>query len=428
MRLLARSRAAALSAGLALLAAGCTGDDSAQTADGGDTGGLSASASDTPADSPAATPGVDDDTIVLGQSAALSGPAQALGQGMELGIRTAFHEVNQQGGVHGRRLELRSLDDGYEPEAALDNTRSLIGDQVFALIGATGTPTSEVAAPEADRNGVPYIAPFTGAELLRDGKLDNVVNLRASYAQETATMVERLTQDLNIERIAVLFQDDSFGRDGYRGVLTALEERGMMPVAIQFYRRNTVTVKNSLLDLVEANPEAVIIIGAYKPAAELILWARQVGFNPVYMTVSFVGADALAAELGTEGEGVFVTQVVPFPDNRSTPVVAAYLDALEAYDREAEPGFVSLEGYLAGRLAIEGLERCGRAVTRECLLDELLGAEVIDIDGLRLMFTDADEDAPDATPDNQGSDDVFLTAIDSEGKLKEIAALDEALP
>jgi len=215
---------------------------------------------------------------------------------------------------------------------------------------------------------------------------------------------------------------------GYRGVLAALEERGMMPVAIQFYRRNTVTVKNSLLDLIEANPEAVIIIGAYRPAAELILWARQVGFNPVYMTVSFVGADALAAELGTEGQGVFVTQVVPFPDNRGTPVVAAYLDALEAYDREAEPGFVSLEGYLAGRLAIEGLERCGRAVTRECLLDELLGADVIDIDGLRLTFTDADEDAPDATPDNQGSDDVFLTAIDSEGNLKEIAALNEAVP
>ena len=353
--------------------------------------------------------GIFDDHIVFGQSAALSGPAQALGNGMRAGILAAFKEVNDAGGVHGRIVELVSLDDAYEPEAAATNTVRLIDEEdVFALIGEVGTPTSRSATPVAAEAAVPFIAPFTGAEFLRDDDWGNILNLRASYYQETEEMVARLTQDLGIERIAVMYQDDSYGRAGYRGATLALERRGMEPVSIGLYPRNTTAVKTALLDLQRGSPEAIIMIGAYQPVAALIKWARHTGLDPIFMTVSFVGSNALARELGPAGAGVYVTQVVPFPTDDSLPVVDAYLAALKAYDPGIVPGFVSLEGYLAGRLAIAGLERCGRDVDRSCFVGGMYGAGDISIDGFVLRYDNED--------DNQGSDTVFLTVIGPDGK------------
>ena len=260
-------------------------------------------------------PGVSDQQILFGQSAAFSGPAQDLGRNMRLGIEAAFEEANRSGGVHGRMLVLMSLDDGYEPEAAIVNTRQLIAENgVFALIGAVGTPTSRSATPIAADARVPYLAPFTGAEFLRDREWRNVINLRASYYQETEEMVSRLLGDLGIDRVAIIYQDDSFGQAGYRGVRRALERRGLEAVAIGVYPRNTTAVKTALLDLRGADPGAVVLVGAYKPVAALIAWARHIGFDPVFLTISFVGSNALVRELGAAGAGVFVTQVVPFPD------------------------------------------------------------------------------------------------------------------
>ena len=362
--------------------------------------------------SDAATAGVYDDRILFGQSAALSGPAQDLGRNMRLGIEAAFHEANQRGGVGGRRLELAVLDDAYEPEAAIANTISLIDEEgVFALIGAVGTPTSRSAVPVAAEAGVPYIAPFTGAAFLRDAQAwDNVLNLRASYYQETEEMVARLTEDSGIERIAVMYQDDSFGRAGYQGVRLALDRRGMAPASIGVYTRNTTAVKTALLDLRRGNPEAVIMIGAYQPVATLIAWARHIGMDPIFMTVSFVGSIALAEELGLVGAGVYVSQVVPFPTDDSLPVVEAYARALSDYRPEAAPGFVSMEGYLAGRLAVAGLEACGPGVDRDCFLNVLHGAE-IDIDGFEIRYGE---------DDNQGSDQVFLTRIGPDGNYRPV--------
>ena len=356
------------------------------------------------------------DRVLFGQSAAFTGPAQELGRNMRLGIEAAFYEVNQQGGVHGRRLELSSLDDAYEPEAAVTNTIRLIEqDRVFALIGEVGTPTSRSATPVAADAGVPFIAPFTGAEFLRVGQdREYIINMRASYYQETEEMVERLTTDLGIDRIAVLYQDDSFGRAGREGVLIALRHRSMEPVSIGLYPRNTTAVKTALLDLKRGAPEAVIMIGAYEPVAALIAWARHTGLDPIFMTVSFVGSNALARELGPVGEGVYVTQVVPFPTDDSVPVVSSYLKALSNFEPEATPGFVSLEGYLAGRLAIAALEGCGRDVNRACFLDSLKSADVIDLDGFELRY---------GQDDNQGSDTVFLTTIGSDGSYRPVKTL-----
>ena len=364
-----------------------------------------------------ASPGVSDERILFGQSAALSGPAKELGRNMRLGILAAFDEVNATGGVDGRILELQTLDDAYEPEDAIVMTRHLIEqDQVFALIGAVGTPTSRSATPIARNAGVPYIAPFTGAAFLRDDEWDNIINLRASYNQETEEMVARLTTDLGITRIGVMYQNDSFGRTGFRGVAAALERRDMDLASVGIYPRNTAAVKTALLDLRQGDPEAVIMIGAYEPVARLILWARQTGLDAVFMTVSFVGSNALAQELGPDGAGVLVTQVVPFPEDDTLDVVDSYLDALASHDAQAEPGFVSLEGYLAGRMVIEALEQCGADVERSCLLEKLIERGDLDIDGFPLQFGEGD---------NQGSDQVFLTVIGSDGQYHPVETLHE---
>ena len=362
--------------------------------------------------------GVTDDRILFGQSAAFSGPAQELGTDMRLGIEAAFAEANARGGVHGRRLALSALDDAYEPEGAIANTRQLIEEGVFALIGAVGTPTSVVAVPIAAEAGVPYVAPFTGAAFLRDPRWDNVINLRASYGQETEAMVARLIADRGIERIAVMYQDDSFGRAGYTGVMNALEARGMEPVATGVYPRNTTAVKTGLLDLRAGDPEAVIVVGAYEPVAALIAWARHTGFDPVFVTISFVGSNALARELGEYGAGVYVTQVVPFPTGPRPPVVQAYARALAAVAPDTAPGFVSLEGYLAGRLALVALGGCGREVDRACFLRVLRETSRVDLDGFELRYSDTD---------NGGSSAVYLTMIGSDGRYRAVESLAERI-
>lgn len=361
-----------------------------------------------------AVPGVYSNRIVFGQSAALSGPASKLGKGMRAGILSAFKEVNDRGGVNGRRMELRSLDDAYEPEAAILNTNRLIGEGVFALIGAVGTPTSKSAVPVAEAHGVPYIAPMTGAEFLRDSARRTVINLRASYYQETEEMIERLTTDLGINRIAILYQDDSFGRAGLRGVLLALERRELSPTGTGIFPRNTVAVKAALLDLRATGPEAVIIIGPYKPTATFIKWARHLGMNSIFMTLSFVGSNALANELGDQGAGVLVTQVVPFPTGDKMPASASYRAALKAYDPAVKPGFISFEGYLAGRLAIYVVDHCGRQVDRSCIDTALRTGNNISLDGFTLRYS---------KKDNQGSDSVFLTIIGTDGRYMPLTSL-----
>jgi|HubBroStandDraft_1064217.scaffolds.fasta_scaffold00453_7 branched-chain amino acid transport system substrate-binding protein len=362
--------------------------------------------------------GVTADAIVFGQTAALGGPAAALGLGMKEGLDAAFEEANKAGGVKGHRLSLISLDDGYEPARAAAAAKTLIGeDHVFALVGSVGTPTSIAVQPIASEAGVPFVGAFTGAEFLREPYNPGVINLRASYFEETAAMVYHLTKDLAISRIAIFYQDDSFGQAGLAGVTRALEGHQMTLVAEGKYERNTVAVEPALAAIRKADPEAVIMIGAYQPCAEFIKLARAANFSPVFVNISFVGSDALAQALGPAGAGVVVTQVVPFPKNTKIPVVEQYQSALERSSPEAFPGFVSLEGYLVGRLLIAAIGKIPGDITRTALVDAIKSTGTFDLGGFRLRY------GPD---NNRGSDDVFLTQIQPNGSFQPVERLSRA--
>lgn len=361
--------------------------------------------------------GVSDGKIVFGQVAALQGPARALGQGMRQGILAAFDAANRAGGISGRKLELKSLDDGYEPEKTVEATKRILDeDKVFALVGAVGTPTSKAGQPIATAEKVPFIGPFTGAEFLRNPYNRYVVNIRSSYFQETEAWIDHLVKDLAISKIAILYQDDAFGLAGLEGVQRAMAKRNMSLVAEGTFKRNTTAVKSALLDIMKARPEAVVTVAPYKPVAEFIKLAHQVKMRAVFVAISFVGPDSLAQELGDQGTGVIVTQVVPFPWDATLPVVKAYQGAIAAVDSNAKPGFVSLEGYLAGRLVVEALKRIKGEPTREALLDAIAAAP-FDFGGVTLSY---------GPMKNQGSDRVFFTILEADGTFRPVTRLVKA--
>jgi ABC-type branched-subunit amino acid transport system substrate-binding protein len=333
---------------------------------------------------------------------------------MRQGVLAAFGEANRNGGVLGRQLELKSLDDGYEPERTIVATKKLINeDKVFALIGAVGTPTSQAGQPIATAAKVPFIGPFTGAEFLRSPYNRYVVNVRASYFQETEAWIEHLTKDLGIEKIAILYQDDAFGLAGLDGVQRALSKRNMALAASGSFKRNTTAVKTALLDIMKAQPEAVVTVGPYKPVAGFIKLAHEVKLDARFAAISFVGSDSLAKELGGDGADVIISQVVPFPWDASLPVVAAYQKAIVAVDGRAQPGFVSLEGYLAGRLVVDALKRIKGEPSREALLDAV-NAGPFDLGGVTLSY---------GASKNQGSDQVYLTVLQADGSFHPVTRL-----
>ena len=362
--------------------------------------------------------GVSADKIVFGQATALEGPASALGLGMKMGLEAAFAEINKAGGVKGRKLELKSVDDGYEPTKSIEAIKKLLDeDKVFAIAGTVGTPTAAATQPIATAAGAPFIGAFTGAEFLREPYKPLVLNIRASYFHETEAMVEHLTKDLGASKIAIMYQDDAFGQAGLAGVKKALDKRQMQLAGEGTFERNTVAVKTALLAIKKAEPHAVIMISPYKPAAEFIKLAKQIKLDVTFVNISFVGSDALAKELGPVGAGVVITQVVPFPKDAAIPVVGRYHASLKANAPDAQPGFVSLEGYLVGRAIIAALEKVSGDPTRQALIEAVQKAGTLDLDGFKLVYSPSN---------NRGSDQVFLTVIQADGSFKAVDRLEKS--
>jgi len=301
---------------------------------------------------------------------------------------------------------------------AIAKTHQLIDeDKVFALIGEVGTPTSKAVQPITTEQGIPFIGPFTGADFLRDPSLTNVINIRASYGQETEAWIEHLTTDLGLSLIAILYQDDSFGRAGLEGVKRALEKRGLGLVAEGTYMRGTTAVKRALLEIRRGHPQAVVMVGTYKPCAEFIRLARMIKLDAVFVNISFVGSEPLAEELRSDAAGVVVTQVVPLPNEVKIPLVARYQRALKSVNPSAKPDFVSLEGYIVGRLVVEALNHLGGSVTRAGFLTTISDVGVFDLDGITLSY---------GPGKNQGTDNVYLTLIQSDGSFKAVDRLNSA--
>ncbi len=309
-----------------------------------------------------------DDKLVLGQSAALTGPAAQLGIQFHQGAKLYLDHVNAQGGVLRKQIVIRQLDDGYEPDRCAANTKQLIDEEVFALFGYIGTPTSVAALPLAQQARVPFFAPFTGAMALREPLNRGTFHLRASYNDETAAIVKHLT-GLGLTRIGVFYQNDAYGKAGLDGVTLALTALGIQPVAQATVERNSVDVASAVATLNAAKPQAVVQISAYKSCAAYIRAARKSGYGGSFYNVSFVGTQALADELGKEGAGVVVSQVVPSPYNPARAIAREFVDACKKADN-VQANFSSMEGYLAAKVFVEGLRRGGKA-SRDGLISGL---------------------------------------------------------
>ena len=334
--------------------------------------------------------------LVLGQSAPLSGPSAQLGRDYREGALAWFNEVNRRGGIHGRRLQLVSLDDRYEPALTLRNTRRLLkGDRAFALFGYVGTPTVKTILPLVERERIPLVAPLTGARLLRHPLRPMVFNLRASYQAEIDQIVNDLVH-AGRRRIAVLHQRDAFGEDGLRSCRAALARHGLQPVAVATVQRNSTNTDAAAHQVHAADPSAVVVISAYPSSAAFSRTLQQLGSSAQLMNVSFVGTGALEDALpGGRASGIGISQVVPFPWDRRVPVVADYQRLMRQQQPRAQYGFTSLEGFLAARWLSEALQRAGANPSRQSLMAAFESMRNLDLGGYRLKLGPGDHQASD---------------------------------
>ncbi|MCH1921268.1 ABC transporter substrate-binding protein [Shewanella sp. A3A] len=325
------------------------------------------------------------ETIKVGMSAALTGPASALGNGVKDGIESYFKRVNAAGGINGNMIALTALDDGYEPDRAAPNMDQLIDqEKVLAVLGNVGTPTAIVTVPIANAKKTLLFGAYTGAGVLRKSPPDRyIINYRASYAEETAAMVKGLlASGIKAEEIAFFTQNDGYGDAGYNGGVAALKAEGFNDtdkLAHGRYPRNTTNVEQGLGTILDAEvePKAIIMVGAYAPCAAFIRQAKQDLPDTKFLNVSFVGSIPLLKALGDKADGVIVTQVVPHYE-ADLPGVSDYRKDLQAYKPGAQPDFVSLEGYLLAKIFVEGLKKAP-ALDREGVINGLESLNQLDI-------------------------------------------------
>ncbi len=347
--------------------------------------------------------------IILGQSAAFTGPAAQLGIQFHQGAKIWFDQVNARGGVDGRSIEIRTLDDGYEPDRCAENTRKLIDQDVFALFGYIGTPTSLAALPLTLKEQVPFIAPFTGAMGLREPFHRNVFHLRASYNDETALIVKQLT-NLGLKKIAVFYQNDAYGKAGLDGATLALGALKLKPVAQATVERNSVDVAAAVKTLMAASPDAVIQVSAYKSCAAFIREARKAGFGGTFFNVSFVGTQALSDELGKEAAGVVISQVMPSPYSSTRAIAREFAESVKKAGGTANANFSSMEGYLAARVVTEGLSRAGgKGATRDSLVRGIEALGNHSLGGFNVQFS---------ANNHVGSSFVELSMLTGDGRVR----------
>ena len=324
-------------------------------------------------------PGISNNQILIGSCSALDGPARFLGLQTIVGATSYLNHINSQGGVFGRKIQLLAFDDGYEPANAENCFKRLQKEGIFSAGFFVGTPTAAKYVPLAEANKIPVVGLFTGAEMLYTPLKHYVMNVRASYYDETREQVENLWNVLGIHKIGVIYQDDAFGQAVLSGLELALKKHGSAPVGMGTFPRNTLDVEKGLNAVRPMNPGAVLIVGPYAPVAEIIKKAHAIGWHPIFLTVSFVGTEKLIAEAGKDAEGTVITQVVPPYTRSDFPAVALYRESLRTYYPNEQPNFVSLEGFVDAMVLVEGLKRAGKDLTREKLINALESIQSKDV-------------------------------------------------
>ena len=348
-----------------------------------------------------ATDGITATEVRIGMVNVQTGPAAGLGKGMRSGAEAVFRQVNAAGGVNGRKIELLIGDDGYEPNKAVDETLRMIEEKkVFSLFGYVGTPTANAVLPIVKEMDVPLVGAFTGAMSLRKPVTKQVFNVRASYDDEAEALVAHFLAN-GAKTVAVFYQDDGFGLAVLSGTERALQRRNMKVLAKGTFQRNTLAIQGGMAAMLEAKPDAVVMVGTYAPLATFIKEARAAGLKSQLATVSFVGTDNLVTQIGKDGDGVLISQVVPFPADDDFAITRECREAVKAHNGEVL-GFVNFEGCITAKVMVAALERAGKDPSREGLVAALRGMQSVDLGGMKVAF---------AADNHQASSAVFLTQI-----------------
>ena len=345
--------------------------------------------------------------VKICQSTALSGPLGDLGQAMHQGARACFDAVNAEGGVHGRKIGLVTLDDGYDVKRALANVETFLADRnTFALFNCMGTPMIGAMLPQVIESGLPFFAPFTGALLARPKNARNVLNIRASYPDEAEQLVQHLAT-IGIKRIGIAYQSNSFGKEVYEGARIAMDKHNLRDGAAATVENNGSDAAAAAAKLVEANPEAVLVGLAGKPTLDFVkaIRAQRRGL-PLY-ALSVMGAAATLRALGDDAVGIAISQVVPSPTKTVVPIVRQFQQAWKATGTALEPSHLALEGYINARVFVEALRRAGRNATRERFVESAWNIKRHDMGGFEVNFTE---------PGKNASRFVELTMVGRDGR------------
>ncbi len=326
-------------------------------------------------------------TIKLGASLPLSGINQNLGKEVVIGANAYFSHINARGGIDGKKIEFIYYDDKYEPEITQTNIEKLIKkDRVFALFDFVGTPTVKRVLPIIKKSKIPFISPYTGASFLRDPKTENIVNLRSSYKEEIDALVRYLVKNRSISKFSIFYQNDDYGKEGYIALLDALKKRSLSLQSEGTYKRNTLFIKQAIYDIKSNMPQAIILVGAYKPTARFIKKAREQGFqNVIFCPISFVNADALMSELGNKAENIIFSQVVP-SYSENTKIANEYRKTLAFYYPKHKPTFASFESYLAAKVVVRALKNLHGEINPKAFLYSIKHLSSNMLDSIKIHY------------------------------------------
>lgn len=350
--------------------------------------------------------GVTADTILLGQSTSITGPLAELGADTTKAEKAYFDYINAQGGVHGRQIKVISIDDAYNPDRTVANVKSLIEkDNVFALFNVLGTPSNIAVLPLLEKYNIPLIAPYTGSQALRTPFNRLVFNVRASYHDEVETIIDHLGVR-GITQVAVVYQNNSFGKDGLDGVKIALNKRKLKLHAEVSMESDSSDADKAAASLFAAKPQAIVMILSGVPPVKFIKAYNKLSVGMQFFGLSVLGTQTAVTALGKDGIGVVVAQVTPFPFSITSGIIREYQMVMKKMGVK-NYSFISMEGFINAKVMVEGLRRAGRDLTRERLISGLESIGRLDMDGYLINLTKTD---------HTGSHAVELTVISKDGR------------